>query len=111
MESKTYMERIGYRGPLRPSVEVLRKLHRRHMLSVPFENLDILLGRPIILSENAFYDKIIKHRRGGFCYELNGSFARLLKKLSFKVSMISASVVSRVEGFIQDFHCMTLLVQ
>src|SRR5438128_2717419 len=70
MESKTYMERIGYRGPLRPSVEVLRKLHSRHMLSVPFENLDILLGRPIILSENAFYDKIIKHRRGGFRSEM-----------------------------------------
>jgi len=111
MESKTYMERIGYRGPLRPSVEVLRKLHRRHMLSVPFENLDILLGRPIILSENAFYDKIIKHRRGGFCYELNGSFASLLKKLGFKVSMLSAGVARRGGGFSPDFDHMTLLVQ
>jgi N-hydroxyarylamine O-acetyltransferase len=71
------LERIGYSGPLRPSVEVLRKLHRRHLLSVPFENLDIHLGRPIILSEKAFYDKTIKHHRGGFCYELNGSFAVL----------------------------------
>ena len=111
MESKTYMERIGYRGPLRPSVEVLRKLHRRHMLSVPFENLDILLGWPIILSENAFYDKIIKHRRGGFCYELNGSFASLLKKLGFKVSMLSAGVARRGGGFSPDFDHMTLLVQ
>ena len=111
MESKTYMERIGYRGPLRPSVEVLRKLHSRHMLSVPFENLDILLGRPIILSENAFYDKIIKHRRGGFCYELNGSFASLLKKLGFKVSMLSAGVARRGGGFSPDFDHMTLLVQ
>jgi N-hydroxyarylamine O-acetyltransferase len=111
MEYKTYMERIGYRGPLRPSVEVLRKLHRRHMLSVPFENLDILLGRPIILSKNAFYDKIIKHRRGGFCYELNGSFASLLKKLGFKVSMLSAGVARRGGGFSPDFDHMTLLVQ
>src|SRR3989442_4287801 len=111
MESKTYMERIGYRGPLRPSVEVLRKLHRRHMLSVPFENLDILLGLPIILSENAFYDKIIKHRRGGFCYELNGSFASLLKKLGFKVSMLSAGVARRGGGFSPDFDHITLLVQ
>jgi N-hydroxyarylamine O-acetyltransferase len=111
MEYKTYMERIGYRWPLRPSVEVLRKLHRRHMLSVPFENLDILLGRPIILSKNAFYDKIIKHRRGGFCYELNGSFASLLKKLGFKVSMLSAGVARRGGGFSPDFDHMTLLVQ
>ena len=111
MEYKTYMERIGYRGPLRPSVEVLRKLHRRHMLSVPFENLDILLGRPIILSKNAFYDKIIKRRRGGFCYELNGSFASLLKKLGFKVSMLSAGVARRGGGFSPDFDHMTLLVQ
>src|SRR2546427_9779537 len=111
MESKTYMERIGYRGPLRPSVEVLRKLHRRHMLSVPFENLDIHLGRPIILSGNAFYDKIVKHRRGGFCYELNGSFASLLKKLGFKVSMLSARVARKGGGFSPDFDHMTLMVQ
>src|SRR2546428_10247597 len=111
MESKTYMERIGYRGPLRPSVEVLRKLHRRHMLSVPFENLDIHLGPPIILSENAFYNKIIERRRGGFCYELNGSFASLLKKLGFKVSMLSACVARKGGGFSPDFEHMTLLVQ
>src|SRR5438132_6412148 len=111
MESKTYMQRIGYRGPLKPSVEVLRKLHRRHMLSVPFENLDIHLGPPIILSENAFYNKIIQHRRGGFCYELNGSFASLLKKLGFKVSMLSACVARKGGGFSPDFDHMTLLVQ
>src|SRR2546428_7572640 len=111
MESKTYMERMEYLGPLRPSVEVLRKLHRRHMLSVPFENLDIHLGRPIILSENAFYNKIVKHRRGGFCYELNGSFARLLKKLGFKVSILSAPVARTGGGFSPDFDPMTLLSQ
>src|SRR6266851_9426074 len=111
MESKTYMERIGYRGPLRSSLEVLRKLHRKHLLSVPFENLDIHLGRPIILSESAFYHKIIKQRRGGFCYELNGSFASLLKKLGFKVSMLSARVGRKGGGFSPDFDHMTLLVQ
>src|SRR3989475_10160498 len=111
MKSKTYTERIGYRGPLRPTVEVLRKLQRSHMLSVPFENLDIHLGRPIILSGNAFYDKIVKHRRGGFCYELNGSFASLLKKLGFKVSMLSARVARKGGGFSPDFDHMTLLVQ
>ena len=111
MDVKTYLERIGYGGPTRPSVNILRKLHRRHLLSIPFENLDIHLNRPIILSKAAFYDKIIKHHRGGFCYELNGSFASLLKKLGFNVSMLSARVARKGGGFSPDFDHMTLLVQ
>lgn len=111
MKSKTYLERIGYRGPLRPTVDILRKLHRRHLLSVPFENLDIHLGRPVVLSEAAFYDKIIKHHRGGFCYELNGSFTVLLKSLGFKASMLSARVARKDGGFSEDFDHMALLVQ
>ena len=111
MDTRDYLKRIGYRGPARPNVNVLRRLHRRHLLSIPFENLDIHLHRPIILSEAALYDKIIKHRRGGFCYELNGSFAILLKKLGFKVSMLSACVARKGGGFSPDFEHMTLLVQ
>ncbi len=105
------MARIGYRGPTRPSVEVLRTLHMRHLLSVPFENLDTHLGRPIVLSEAAFFDKIVKNRRGGFCYELNGSFAALLKALGFRVSMLSARVAGKDGDFSPDFDHMTLLVQ
>ncbi len=108
---KAYLERIGYRGPTGPSVEVLRRLHMRHLLSVPFENLDIHLGRPIVLSTTAFFDKIIKHRRGGFCYELNGSFAALLKGLGFRVSMLSVRVATKEGSFTPDFDHMTLLVQ
>jgi N-hydroxyarylamine O-acetyltransferase len=63
------------------------------------------------LSEAALYDKIVKHHRGGFCYELNGSFASLLKKLGFKVSMLSARVARKGGGFSPDFDHMTLLVQ
>ena len=111
MDTRAYLERIGYRGPTRPSLDVLRRLHRRHLLSIPFENLDIHLHRPIILGEAAFYDKIIEHRRGGFCYELNGSFASLLKRLGFKVSMLSARVARKGGGFSPDFDHMTLLVQ
>jgi len=111
MDTGDYLKRIGYRGPTRPSARVLRRLHGRHLLSIPFENLDIHLHRPIILNEAALYDKIIKHRRGGFCYELNGSFASLLKKLGFKVSMLSARVARKSGGFSPDFDHLTLLVQ
>ncbi len=111
MDTKAYLERIGYRGPTRPTANVLRRLHRRHLLSIPFENLDIHLHRPIFLNTTAFYNKIIKHHRGGFCYELNGSFAVLLKKFGFKVSMLSARVARKGRGFSPDFDHMTLLVQ
>src|SRR2546428_9982568 len=111
MDTRDYLKRIGYRGPARPNVNVLRRLHGRHLVSIPFENLDIHLHRPIILNKAAFNDKIIKHHRGGFCYELNGSFAVLLKKLGFKVSMFSARVARKSGGFSPDFDHMTLLVQ
>jgi N-hydroxyarylamine O-acetyltransferase len=111
MDTKAYLERIGYSGPTRPSLNVLRRLHRRHLLSIPFENLDIHLHRPIILTDAAFYNKIITSKRGGFCYELNGLFALLLKRLGFKVSMLSARVARRDGGFTADFDHMTLLVQ
>jgi N-hydroxyarylamine O-acetyltransferase len=91
-------------------LETLRGLHKKHLLSVPFENLDIHLGRPIVLSEEAFYEKIIRDHRGGFCYELNGSFAALLTRLGFKVTMLSARVASRSGGFSPEFDHMTLLV-
>jgi N-hydroxyarylamine O-acetyltransferase len=111
MDTKAYLKRIGYRGSTRPTVNVLCRLHKRHLLSIPFENLDIHLHRPIILSEVAFYDKIIKHHRGGFCYELNGSFALLLKKLGFNVSMLSSRVERKGGRFGPDFDHTTLLVQ
>jgi N-hydroxyarylamine O-acetyltransferase len=87
-----YLDRIAYSGPLAPTAEVLRDLHRAHLLSVPFENLDIALGRKIVCDENAFVRKIVNRRRGGFCYELNGAFAGLLRAIGFKVTLLSARV-------------------
>jgi len=91
-------------------LENLARLHKTHLRSLPFENLDIHIGRRIILSEDAFYEKLIKHHRGGFCYELNGSFASLLTKLGFKVRMLSARVASKTGGFSPEFDHMSLLV-
>jgi N-hydroxyarylamine O-acetyltransferase len=87
-----YLDRIGYNGPLGPTPEVLRNLHRAHLLSVPFENLDITLGHKIVCDENAFMEKIVEQQRGGFCYELNGAFAGLLRELGFNVTLLSTRV-------------------
>ena len=111
MDVDAYLERIGYNGSNRPNETVLRRLHRKHMLSVPFENLDIHLHRPIILSQSAFYNKIVKHHRGGFCYELNGSFCKLLRELGFNVSMLSARVAKKSGGYGPEFAHMVLMVQ
>ena len=111
MDTKAYLKRIGYRGSIQPNTDTLRSLHRRQLLSIPFENLDIHLGRPIILNEASLYDKIIKHHRGGFCYELNGLFAALLSEAGYSVSMLSARVAKKDGGFSPDFDHMTLLVQ
>jgi len=109
MDTDAYLERIRYAGPLVPSAETLRALHRAHMLTVPFENLDIHLGRPIVLELPRLYDKIVNQRRGGFCYELNGLFAWLLRELGFRVEMLSARVCNGGEPG-PEFDHMALLV-
>src|ERR1051325_8222504 len=72
-----YLARINYTGPREPTPEVLRALHVQHLLTVPFENLDIHLGREIVPDEQRILDKVVRQRRGGFCYGLNGAFAAL----------------------------------
>ncbi len=109
MDVAAYLQRIGYDGPCKPTAEVLRQLHRAHMLAVPFENLDIPLGRPIVLSLPLLFEKIVQRRRGGFCYELNGLFAWLLQEIGFSLTMHSARVFSEGRPG-PDFDHMLLLV-
>jgi N-hydroxyarylamine O-acetyltransferase len=92
LDIPAYLDRIAYAGPIAPTLAVLRNLHRAHLLSVPFENLDIAFGQEIVCDENAILRKIVERRRGGFCYELNGAFAGLLRAIGFKVTTLSARV-------------------
>jgi N-hydroxyarylamine O-acetyltransferase len=106
-----YLERIAYRGSREPTLETLRGLHGAHLLSVPFENLDIHWGQPIVLDTGRLYDKIVRRRRGGFCYELNGVFALLLNALGFRVTLLSAGVARDAGGFGPDFDHLALRVE
>ena len=110
MEMRDYLQRIRYQGSLEPTIETLRALHEAHLLTVPFENLSIHLGQPILLQEKALYEKIVSRRRGGFCYELNGLFAWLLRQVGFAVSLLSAEVASQTRGFNPPFDHLALLV-
>ncbi len=97
MNVSAYLARIGFSGSTQASSDTLRGLHLAHMRTVPFENLDISLGREIICDERRFLHKIVDLRRGGFCYELNGAFAVLLRELGLSVTLLSARV-SREDG-------------
>lgn len=109
MNLGAYLDRIGFVQPLRTDAATLRALHRAHMLAVPFENLDIHAGRPIELSLPKLFDKIVRRRRGGFCYELNGLFAAALSELGFWVQLHSARVWGQ-DGPGRDFDHLVLQV-
>ena len=111
MNVPAYLERIGYHGPLIPCAETLRALHVAHLYSVPFENLDIGLGRPLSLELPALFDKIVTRRRGGFCYELNGLFGSLLESLGYSVTYLSARVFSPDGSLGPEFDHLTLWVE
>ena len=111
MDIDAYLRRINYRGKHVPPAAMLQELHCAHLLTVPFENLDIHLGRPIVLEQAALFDKIVTRRRGGFCYELNGLFALLLRELGFEVTLLAAGVARADGSFGPEFDHLTLLVR
>ena len=93
MKMQQYLERIGLgKERLSADPKSLSLLQRSHLLSVPFENLDIHWKRPIVLDLERFFEKVLVKRRGGFCYELNGLFNELLMSLGFHTRLISARV-------------------
>ncbi len=110
MDIRDYLKRINYQSSLEPTLQTLQALHEAHLLTVPFENLSIHYGQPIILQEEALFNKIVYKHRGGFCYELNGLFAWLLRQLGFQVTLLSAEVANDDGNFSPEFDHLTLLV-
>jgi N-hydroxyarylamine O-acetyltransferase len=105
-----YLTRIHYEGSTAPTLDTLRAIHRAHLLTVPFENLDIAWCREIAIDEDAFVRKVVERRRGGFCYELNGAFAALLRALGFQVTLLSARVAREQGGEGPEFDHLCLQV-
>jgi len=106
-----YLARINLGAAGDVSVATLSVLHEAHLLAVPFENLDIALGREIVLDLERLFDKIVVRRRGGFCYELNGLFASLLCGLGFDLDLLSARVASNAGILGPEYDHMALLVR
>jgi len=110
MEVGKYLERINYQGETEVTIEVLHGLQKKHLLSVPFENLDIHYKIPIQLNPGNIFEKVVIRKRGGFCYELNSIFYELLRSIGFDVKMISARVFNqRQEVFSPEFDHLAII--
>jgi N-hydroxyarylamine O-acetyltransferase len=107
MHINQYLERINYTGPLDPTFEVLSKLQLMHLLSIPFENLDI--HNKIKIDLKNLFNKIVIRKRGGFCYELNGLFYDLLTEIGFTVKMVSARVYTSNKDYSPEFDHMAMV--
>jgi N-hydroxyarylamine O-acetyltransferase len=98
MNPELYLKRIGHDVRPTASLAALKQMQKSHLLSVPFENLDIHYGVPIRLEIDSIFGKVIENKRGGFCYELNGLFFELLTALGFVAKRISARVYNTQNG-------------
>src|SRR5580700_7796254 len=92
MDLMAYARRIGFNGDLRPTAECLRELHLAHALHVPFENIEVLMRRPVRLDLDSLWKKIVEDRRGGYCFELNTLFTAVLEQVGFHVRRLGARV-------------------
>lgn len=101
-----YLARIGYAGDLHPTALVLEALHLAHATHIPFENLDILLGRPILIDLESIQAKLVRGRRGGYCFEQNTLFAAVLEQLGFAVTRLEARVRLRAHRVTARAHMM-----
>jgi N-hydroxyarylamine O-acetyltransferase len=105
-----YLERVGYAGTPRPDYATLKALHLAHATHIPFENLDILLGRPIRLDAESLQAKLVTGGRGGYCFEQNLLFAAVLEEMGFSFRLLAARVRYGTHRILPRTH-MLLLVE
>lgn len=105
-----YFARVKYDGPRVATLSTLRALHRAHLLAIPYENLDVHLGLTISLDAEAMFTKLVDERRGGWCYEMNGVFGRVLETLGFTVRYMSGAVGRARTGWRAQGNHLVLLV-
>jgi N-hydroxyarylamine O-acetyltransferase len=98
MDLQPYLDRIGFAGTPRHDLDTLRRLHRGHVENIPFENIDVLLGRTVDFDMERIYDKIVVRRRGGWCYEMNGLLGWALETVGFELTRLAGGVGRAVRG-------------
>lgn len=88
-----YLGRIGFEGPARPDLDTLATIHRLHSRAIPFENLNPLLGLPVLLDAASLQRKLVEGGRGGYCFEHNLLLANVLRQVGFEVRTLAARVL------------------
>ena len=111
MRLEDYLIRIGYEGDTQPDLNCLTHIHRCHALSVPYENLDVQLGRPLDQDIERIFHKIVTRRRGGWCYEQNGLLGWALREIGFDVTRVVGAMERRECGDEMLGNHLVLLVQ
>src|ERR1700753_3713812 len=111
MNIGAYLRRIGLPGPLPPTLETLRRVHAAHLRAIPYENIDVQLGRPVTIERAAIFDKIVNRRRGGWCYEMNGLLGWALGELGFKVTRATGAVMREMFGQATEANHLVLRVE
>lgn len=109
LDLDAYLARIGYSGQLAPDLSTLRALHRAHVEAIPFENLDVALGRRIPLDVKSLQAKLVGRRRGGYCYEQNSLFAAVLERIGFDVAGRGARNRTRGDALTAVTHAMLVV--
>jgi N-hydroxyarylamine O-acetyltransferase len=110
MRIKEYLIRIGYEGEIQPNIACLKGIHRCHAMSVPYENLDVQLERPLDQNVERIFDKIVISRRGGWCYEQNGLLGWALREIGFDITRVVGAMARREWGDITLGNHLVLLV-
>ncbi|MEU6858926.1 arylamine N-acetyltransferase [Glycomyces sp. NPDC046736] len=110
-QTAAYLKRVGVKAPRRPTLHALRRIHRAHVDAMPYENLDIQLGRSIRIDADALHAKLVEGGRGGYCYEQNGTLAHALEALGFDVRRVLGGVAVETEGEGNWWNHMPLVVR
>ena len=109
LDLEAYLGRIGYSGRVQPVPAVLEAIHLAHATHIPFENLDILLKRPIRLDLASLQAKLVTGGRGGYCFEQNLLFSAVLQRLGFSVTQLAARVLYRSRRKLPRTHILLLV--
>lgn len=104
-----YCQRIMHQHEVRTTEDGLRTLHHQQLVCIPFENFDVLLGRPILLDPGSLFDKLVRRPRGGYCFELNGLFLHVLQSSGFEARPLLARVHLSGSSVIGRGHQISLV--
>lgn len=111
MNLNDYLNRINYSGPVRADFDCLRSIHRAHALNIPYENLDVQLGRSVDLDIERIFDKIVTGQRGGWCFEMNGLLGWALNEIGFDITRVNGAVRREERGDDAVGNHLVLLVR